>query len=108
MILTRLELESLVRLRHQRSPHELLGMHPLGDASGIVVRVLLPVRPGSKSSPFTKRTSRRFASSAFMPVDSSRESPARARRFMPTTWSSPMPPARSAHPRSLFLSAHAG
>jgi len=41
MILTPAELRSLVELTHQ-SPHTLLGMHPLGDQSGIVVRALLP------------------------------------------------------------------
>jgi 1,4-alpha-glucan branching enzyme len=41
MLLTKDELQSLVELRH-RSPHELLGMHPLGDGSGLVVRALIP------------------------------------------------------------------
>ena len=41
MILTPDELRSLVELKHQ-SPHTLLGMHPLGDKSGLVVRALLP------------------------------------------------------------------
>ena len=41
MILSREELRSLVGLTHQ-SPHTLLGMHPLGDGSGLVVRALLP------------------------------------------------------------------
>jgi 1,4-alpha-glucan branching enzyme len=41
MILTPAELRSLVDLTHQ-SPHTLLGMHPLGDQSGLVVRALLP------------------------------------------------------------------
>ena len=41
MILTPDELHSLVELKHQ-SPHTLLGMHSLGDRSGIVVRALLP------------------------------------------------------------------
>src|SRR5579862_8699589 len=41
MILTQDELRSLVELTHQ-SPHTLLGMHPLGDGSGLVVRALLP------------------------------------------------------------------
>ena len=41
MILTPYELRSLVELKHQ-SPHALLGMHPLGDKSGLVVRALLP------------------------------------------------------------------
>jgi 1,4-alpha-glucan branching enzyme len=41
MILTPDELCSLVELKHQ-SPHTLLGMHPLGDEPGLVVRALLP------------------------------------------------------------------
>src|SRR5258708_969341 len=41
MILTPEELRSLVELKHQ-SPHTLLGMHPLGDNSGLVVRAFLP------------------------------------------------------------------
>ncbi len=41
MILTPDELHSLVELIHQ-SPHTLLGMHPLGDGSGLVVRAFLP------------------------------------------------------------------
>ena len=40
MILTHAELESLVRAQH-RHPHQLLGMHPLGDGSGVVVRAYL-------------------------------------------------------------------
>ncbi|MCW5553095.1 MAG: 1,4-alpha-glucan branching protein GlgB [Verrucomicrobiae bacterium] len=41
MILSRDELQSLVGLKH-RSPHQLLGMHPLGDGSGVVVRAFVP------------------------------------------------------------------
>jgi 1,4-alpha-glucan branching enzyme len=41
MLLTQDELQSLTQAR-QRSPHQLLGMHPLGDGSGVVVRALLP------------------------------------------------------------------
>src|SRR6202044_2831478 len=41
MILTTEELRSLVELKHQ-SPHTLLGMHALGDNSGLVARALLP------------------------------------------------------------------
>ncbi len=41
MILSPEELRSLVELKH-RSPHELLGMHPIGDGSGVVVRALVP------------------------------------------------------------------
>ena len=41
MILSAAELESLVNAQH-RAPHSLLGMHVLGDGSGIVVRALVP------------------------------------------------------------------
>src|SRR6187399_2692869 len=41
MLLTQDELRSLVELK-QRSPHQLLGMHPLGDGSGVVVRAFVP------------------------------------------------------------------
>ncbi|MDE3099217.1 MAG: 1,4-alpha-glucan branching protein GlgB [Verrucomicrobiota bacterium] len=41
MILTADELRSIIELKHQ-SPHSLLGMHPLGDGAGLVVRALLP------------------------------------------------------------------
>ena len=41
MVLTQEEVRSLVETQH-RSPHELLGMHPLGDGSGLVVRALVP------------------------------------------------------------------
>ncbi len=41
MLLTKEELASLGGLQH-RSPHELLGMHPLGDGSGVVARALIP------------------------------------------------------------------
>src|SRR5882672_5847475 len=41
MVLTQEELQSLVEVRN-RSPHQLLGMHPLGDGSGLIARALLP------------------------------------------------------------------
>jgi 1,4-alpha-glucan branching enzyme len=41
MILTPAELASLLEVRHS-SPHQLLGMHPLGDNSGVVVRAFVP------------------------------------------------------------------
>src|SRR3954469_14290424 len=41
MILTHAELESLIQAKN-RSPHQLLGMHPLGDGSGLVVRAFQP------------------------------------------------------------------
>jgi 1,4-alpha-glucan branching enzyme len=41
MILTSAEADSLVEVRH-KSPHDLLGMHVLGDGRGVVVRVFHP------------------------------------------------------------------
>jgi 1,4-alpha-glucan branching enzyme len=41
MILTPEEVNSLVNLTHQ-SPHTLLGMHPLGNQAGLVVRAMWP------------------------------------------------------------------
>ncbi|MCX8108264.1 MAG: 1,4-alpha-glucan branching enzyme, partial [Verrucomicrobiae bacterium] len=41
MILSQAEFEALVEVRH-RSPHDLLGMHVLGNRSGVVVRALVP------------------------------------------------------------------
>ncbi len=41
MLLTPEEKQSLTQVTH-RSPHQLLGMHPLGDGSGLVVRAFLP------------------------------------------------------------------
>ena len=41
MMLTQEELQSLAELK-QRSPHQLLGMHPLGDGLGVVARAFLP------------------------------------------------------------------
>src|SRR5213592_1162029 len=41
MILTAEEVASLVNVQH-RAPHTLLGVHPLGDGSGLVVRAFLP------------------------------------------------------------------
>ncbi len=41
MLLTQDELRTLVELKHG-TPHQLLGMHPLGDGSGVVVRAFIP------------------------------------------------------------------
>src|SRR5438309_11656078 len=41
MVLSQDELRSLVEVRN-RSPHQLLGLHPLGDGSGLVARAFLP------------------------------------------------------------------
>jgi 1,4-alpha-glucan branching enzyme len=41
MILTREELNSLVQVQH-RSPHQLLGLHPLGNHTGLVARAFWP------------------------------------------------------------------
>ncbi|HOB32198.1 MAG TPA: alpha-amylase family glycosyl hydrolase, partial [Verrucomicrobiota bacterium] len=41
MVLSKEEVRSIVEVRH-RSPHQVLGMHPLGDGSGVVVRAFVP------------------------------------------------------------------
>ena len=41
MILAQQELESLIRVQH-RTPHQFLGMHPLGNGGGLVVRAFWP------------------------------------------------------------------
>jgi 1,4-alpha-glucan branching enzyme len=41
MVLTQKELLSLVEARN-RSPHELLGLHPLGNGAGVIARALVP------------------------------------------------------------------
>jgi len=41
MLLTQVELQSLIEVK-QRAPHELLGMHPLPDDTGVLVRALVP------------------------------------------------------------------
>ena len=41
MLLTQAELQSLVEVK-QRTPHQFLGMHPLADGTGVVVRAILP------------------------------------------------------------------
>jgi 1,4-alpha-glucan branching enzyme len=50
MILSKAELASLVDTRHSL-PHQLLGMHPLGDGSGVVARALLPDAEGVEVQP---------------------------------------------------------
>ena len=60
MILTPDELRSLVELKHQ-SPHTLLGMHALGDKSGIVVRALLPDAAKVEVQPVHEKGKPRFA-----------------------------------------------
>jgi len=59
MILTSDELHSLVGLTHQ-SPHTLLGMHPLGDGSGLVARALLPGAAKVEIQPAREKTKPRF------------------------------------------------
>src|SRR5262245_64850476 len=41
MVLSHEELRSLIEVSH-RSPHQLLGMHPLGNGAGVVVRAFVP------------------------------------------------------------------
>ena len=50
MLLTQDELRTLVELKHG-TPHQLLGMHPLGDGSGVVVRAFIPDASGVATQP---------------------------------------------------------
>ena len=59
MILTQEEAASLTELRH-RSPHELLGMHVLGDGSGVVVRVFQPQAVEVEIAPVHEKTKPSF------------------------------------------------
>src|ERR1035437_4049998 len=59
MLLTKDELRSLVDLIHQ-SPHSLLGMQPLGDKSGLVVRALLPDAKKVEIQPVHEKDRPRF------------------------------------------------
>jgi 1,4-alpha-glucan branching enzyme len=59
MILSHAELETLLQVRH-RSPHTLLGMHPLGDGSGVVVRGFFPDAASVEVQPVHERNKPRF------------------------------------------------
>jgi 1,4-alpha-glucan branching enzyme len=59
MILTKEEADSLTELRH-RSPHELLGMHVLGDGSGVVARVFRPQATAVEIAPVHEKAKPRF------------------------------------------------
>jgi 1,4-alpha-glucan branching enzyme len=59
MVLTHAELESLIQVR-SRSPHQLLGMHPLGDGSGVVVRAFLPDAAQVAIEPTHEKSKPRF------------------------------------------------
>ncbi len=60
MILTAEELESLTGAR-SRAPHQLLGMHSLGDGSGLVVRALEPGAKSIEVAPVHEKDKPRFA-----------------------------------------------
>ena len=60
MILTPDELRSLVALKHP-SPHTLLGMHPLGETAGLVVRAFLPDAATVEIQPVHEQTKPAFA-----------------------------------------------
>jgi 1,4-alpha-glucan branching enzyme len=59
MILTPSELESLIHAHH-RHPHQLLGMHPLGDGSGLVARAYLHNAAQVEVVPVTEKSRPRF------------------------------------------------
>jgi 1,4-alpha-glucan branching enzyme len=59
MILSSAELRSLVDLKHQ-SPHMLLGMHSLGEKSGLVVRAFLPDAKKVEIEPVHEKSKPKF------------------------------------------------
>jgi 1,4-alpha-glucan branching enzyme len=59
MILTNAEADSIVQLRH-RSPHELLGMHGLGEGAGVVARVFHPNAVAAEIAPTREKQKPRF------------------------------------------------
>ena len=107
MILTHSELESLVHLKH-RSPHELLGMHPLGDGSGVVVRTFAPgakaveIQPAHEKDKPTLKLKRIHRSGLFEGVTHEA-----AKVYAYDLVITEGEGARAAHARPLFLSAHA-
>ena len=60
MLLTPDELRSLVGLKH-RSPHQLLGLHPLGDGSGLVARAFVPGAARIELQPVHEKKQPKFA-----------------------------------------------
>lgn len=60
MILSHSELESLVGLVH-RSPHQLLGMHPLSGGKGVAVRVFWPTAARIEVRPTHEKSKPSFA-----------------------------------------------
>ena len=59
MILSSAEIESLIRVQNS-TPHQLLGMHPLGDGSGVVVRAFLPHAAEVKIAPTHEKSKPAF------------------------------------------------
>jgi 1,4-alpha-glucan branching enzyme len=59
MILTSEELRSLVGLK-LHSPHQLLGMHPLGKGSGLVVRAFVPDAAEIEVQPISEKSGNPF------------------------------------------------
>ena len=66
MILTSAEADSLVEVRH-RSPHDLLGMHILGDGSGVVVRVFHPKAVAAEIVPVHEKNKPRLRLEQVLP-----------------------------------------
>ncbi|HEY6169510.1 MAG TPA: 1,4-alpha-glucan branching protein GlgB [Verrucomicrobiae bacterium] len=60
MILSPAELDSLLKVQH-RAPHQLLGMHPLGDGSGVVVRAFVPDAKNVEVRPVHEKEQPAFA-----------------------------------------------
>ncbi len=84
MLLTREELSSLVEARN-RSPHQLLGMHPLGDGSGLVVRAFVPGASKVEIQPVHEKDKPGFKLKRIPKTDFLKASPMTPIASMPTT-----------------------
>ena len=108
MLLTQVELQSLIEVK-QRTPHQLLGMHPLPDGTGVVVRALVPdaakieVQPAREKDKPAFELTRLHKAGLFEGV-TTEATRVYAYDLVITDAAGPRPP----HARSLFLSADAG
>jgi hypothetical protein len=107
MILTHAELDSLVRGQH-RHPHQLLGMHPLGDGSGMVVRAFLPNAAAVEIMPVLEKNRPRFQLERLHETGLYEGCTRKRRRSMRMTWSSRITRAMSAARATVIPFCHAG
>ena len=101
MLLTESELGSLIHATH-RCPHQLLGMHPLGDGSGVVARALLPNAAKVEFVPTHENDKPRITLNRIHDPGLFEGVAKRPSRFTPTISSSPITTARRARPATPY------